>query len=295
MMREFEVAKRNLNPEVQTYFNTRIPASLHTCCSEQNDGKTIRYIIQNQDFLYHGRIKMIGDKMRIESDIIKDSLKFVTDQIVEHVDRILGNPLVESCSLILLVGGLSESLIVQKEMRDRFQTEERRVITPREAGLSVVKGAAIAGHALNIVTDRFVRYNYGLEKTIKYRWCKHPDKEKHKFVDSDGSVWVQNVFEVFMEKNTPVKEGTVITKKRSTPTFYENIYSSVYVSSRDVQFTDEEGCLELCTIHIYKDELEPYIGKPLDFQFNFTFGRTEIGIEVEVEQTKTKIFASVNI
>ena len=224
---------------------------------------------------------------------MKNIFKFVADQIVEHVGRIISESNIEGCNLMLLVGGFSESPIVQKVMRERFQTEERRIIVPNEAGLSVVKGAAIAGHAFNIVKDRVVRYNYGVDKMVLFDSAKHSNE--YKYVDKGGTVWATNIFDVFMKKNTQVKEGTVISKAKVSYFFDDNIYTEVFAASRDVKFVNEDGCVKLCKIHIYNEELKPYIGKKLNYQYRFIFGLTEIEIEVYVEQTKTKFTASVEI
>ena len=290
MMREFEVAKRSLKPDGWTSFNTRIPASLNKCCSQEN-GETIEDILAATNFPLKGQIKLIGDKLSIKSDIMKNIIKYVIEQIVDHIKRIISDSNVENCSLILLVGGFSESPFVQNAIKEQFQTEGRRIIVPHEAGLSVVKGAAIAGHALNIVTDRVVRYHYGIGMNVPFHSEKHP--EKFKYIEKDKSVWAFGKFKTFMFKNTSVKEGTVVKVPGHKACFHDNFYTRVYASDRDVQFIDEKWCAKLCDIHIYNDDLKPYIGKRLDFQNKFIFGRTEIGIEVEVEQTKTKFTASV--
>ena len=152
MMRDFEVAKRNMTPTGRISFNTRLPATLNICCKEQN-GETIQDILEDKNFPYKGQIKLIGDKLSIKSEIMKSIFLSVTKNIIEHTDTILADDHVKDCSLILLVGGFSESEIVQNEIRKKFETEERRVIIPAEAGLSVLKGATITGHAQDIVTQ----------------------------------------------------------------------------------------------------------------------------------------------
>ena len=129
-MRDFEVAKRNFQPA--TSFTTRIPKSLDEC-SNQNNGETIEEIVHSTSFPYKGAIKVIGDRLMIESAVLKTLFSFVTEQIVCHISDILSDPKVADCSLMLLVGGFSESPIVQKIMRGRFQTEERRVIIPKRS------------------------------------------------------------------------------------------------------------------------------------------------------------------
>ena len=55
MMREFEVAKRNMRLDGRTSFNTRIPASLNSCCSEQNDGDKLQDILQATNSPFKGQ------------------------------------------------------------------------------------------------------------------------------------------------------------------------------------------------------------------------------------------------
>ena len=147
---------------------------------------------------------------------------------------------------------------------------------------------------MDIVTNRVVRYNYGINVIEPFDANKHP--EKHKRLDYvDGCLCADNNFKVLMKKNTPVKEGTVIKHLLYSPSFHENLYTSVFAATQAVQFVDEEGCEELCTIHIYNEDLEPHIGKRLDYELRFIFGRTEIGIEAEVKQTKTIFTASIEV
>ena len=185
MMREFEVAKRNMKPDGRISLNTRIPAMLNTCCVEQN-GETIQEILQGDNCPYKGKIKVIGDKLSIKSEIMRSIFQFVTKEIVDHISNVLADSKTKDCSLMLLVGGFSESEILQNAIRGRFESEDRRIIVPVEAGLSVVKGVAIAGHALNIVTNRVVRYHYGVSVKAKFDEKKHP--EKYKIVDEVGVI-----------------------------------------------------------------------------------------------------------
>ena len=61
--------------------------------------------------------------------------------------------------------------------------------------------------------------------------------------------------------NTEVKEGTVIKHKQHYPFYKANSGLTVYAASRDVRFTDEDGCDEFSDIKLYKEELKENLGK----------------------------------
>ena len=68
-----------------------------------------------------------------------------------------------------------------------------------------------------------------------------------------------------MKRNTSVKEGTVIKQYGHTDSFSDKVYTEVYAASQDVNFIDEEGCVRLCRIHLYSDELKTLHWKTLRF------------------------------
>ena len=235
---------------------------------------------------------MIGDKLSIKSEFMKSIFQSVTKNIIEHIDTILADDHVKNCSLILLVGGFSESEIVQNEIRKKFETEERRVIIPAEAGLSVLKGATITGHAQDIVTNHVLRYSYGVCSRETFDAKKHP--QKYKFVDESG-VDAHSIFSVLIKQNTPVEEGQVVKLQRFFPSFNPTSSVCVYAASKNVRFVDEDGCQQLCKINIMSEELKEYVGQFVSITINFIFGRTELGITVDIEETGTQFTASVEI
>ena len=274
------------------YLSIREYLRCSTHVASSKTGETIQEILQGENFPYKGQIKIIGDKLSIKSDIMKAIFQTVTREIVDHISNVFTDSKAKGCSLMLLVGGFSESEIVQNAIRQKFEKEERKIIVPAEAGLSVVKGAAIAGHALNIVTNRVVRYNYGIAGRKIFDATKHP--EKYKVVDG-ANVYAKDNFVVLMKMNTSVEEGTVIEDKWCFNSFNTNSGVSVYAASKDVKFVDENGCKLLCEIIIWSNELKEYLGKLLNITINFIFGRTELAITVDITETGTRFTASVEI
>ena len=155
-------------------------------------------------------------------------------------------------------------------MKEKRETKERRVIIPNEAGLAVVKGAAIFGHTLNNVTDRVVRYDYGIKKRTTFDPTKNPEKNTKK-INKYGSAKARKTFKKFIKRNTSVKEGTVLKDKGHKDPFSDHVFLEVYAASRDVLFVDGEGCIELCAIRLCKKELKPYKGKKTGLSISVYF------------------------
>jgi hypothetical protein len=85
--------------------------------------------------------------LRINSDLFATLFDVVTKNIVEHLNNLLREPEVKGTTNIFMVGEFSESSIIQTKVKEAFP--DMTVIIPREAGLSVMKGAVIFGYKNN--------------------------------------------------------------------------------------------------------------------------------------------------
>ncbi|KAK3097633.1 hypothetical protein FSP39_011566 [Pinctada imbricata] len=289
MMKEFEVAKRNLKPSGRLSFNTRLPYSFGLCCKEQND-ETLAEIVSENNFPFKGNIKVIGDKLSIKADLMLQIFSTVTAKITDLIQEVLSQPVAEGCQILLLVGGFSESEYVQQAIKDKFETEERRVIVPAEAGLTVVKGATIFGHKkhLGIVTERVIRYTYGIATDTEFDAKQHNPEYKFRIRNKDFI----HTFLSFMEKGTSVKEGTVIKKQYEFEEFTRGAGITIYSTTRDVKFIQEGGLEKLVRINVDKDA-EKFFGKKVTIEVSYTFGDTELEILVHCPQTGNSFRANV--
>ena len=77
----------------------------------------------------------IGDKFRPDVSLVKELFKKPVDNLVNHVSKLLEE--VSGCEAIVMVGGFSESLLLQEAVRKRFPSI--KVVVPLEAGLAVLK------------------------------------------------------------------------------------------------------------------------------------------------------------
>ncbi|KAH3822080.1 hypothetical protein DPMN_123850 [Dreissena polymorpha] len=62
---------------------------------------------------------------------------------------------------ILMVGGYSESPILQEAIKKKFPNI--KIIVPPDAGLAVIKGAVIVGHCPIVNKESLSTYTYGTD------------------------------------------------------------------------------------------------------------------------------------
>lgn len=86
----------------------------------------------------NGKIKLIGDKLRVNNALMKGLFREITDQILAYIKTILSKPGSSGVSILILVGGFSESKMVEDAVRKAYPG--KKVIVPFEAGLAVLKG-----------------------------------------------------------------------------------------------------------------------------------------------------------
>ena len=166
MMREFQNTRTIFTPDIHKDWNARIPTDLEKYFVEHYDF-SLQDFVQNASFPLKGQIRVNGDKFSLSNHVMKDMFISVTDNIVNHLSKLISN-LTENPTFVVLVGEFSLSQMIQKAFKDRFKAINRTVIIPLYPELSVVKGAAIFGYVLDIVTHRVVRYNYGVGKVVPF-------------------------------------------------------------------------------------------------------------------------------
>ena len=154
MYRSFEIKKINITNDTTSTVTIQIPLSLREMF-EGKTNKSIKDIIEQTK--YSGKVEFKGDKCRIKADIIKDMFKVAGDRIISHVRELRSQPCCEGLDKIIMVGGFSESPILQHLIRQEFN--DMRVIIPPEAGLAVLKGAVIYGHEPKTIAARKAKAN----------------------------------------------------------------------------------------------------------------------------------------
>lgn len=141
--RNFEIRKRLIEPESNCYSKIRIrlPIPLVETMVEET-GKTMNQAIEQTR--YASKMTCQGDILVMDVDLFKELFREPVNMLVEHLKELMTEDNLSGVSTLLMVGGFSESRMMQDAIMKAFP--DKRVIVPEEAGLVVLKGAVMFGH-----------------------------------------------------------------------------------------------------------------------------------------------------
>lgn len=219
-----------------------------------------------------------GDKLEFKVEfylsIFKNTIQTITS-LIEKTLEVCGE---NSVGSIYMVGGLSESVIVQKAIKDKFP---QKVQTVKEAALAVLKGAVTYGHQPDIICSRVLPYTYGIASSARFVPGMHDEK---KAVLIKGVKRCQNIFHSLITAKTRVQYGQKCSHTFKTLDEYQDIANlRVYKSpAKNPKYVDEEGCQLLTTIRI---EIENPSKNPVKILVEFEFGSTELKVTAKREGT----------
>lgn len=286
LYRDFELKKRKVKLDMSETpsMALKIPVALYELYKEKNKSE-LKEDIKNKE-KYKGKVTCMADKMKIDSNIMKSFFKKPLEDLVEHMRDILGELPVRGTDTFIMVGGFAESEIVQDTIKQKFSNMQ--VITPFDAGLAVLKGAVIFGHAPMVITSRVCRRTYGMAVSKPYVKGKY--KEDRKEVVSGREI-VRNVFHKYMELGHPTKVGEAVSTVPLTASSGQSLARVRIFSSKEKnpEFVTDRGCSCLGEIIINIPEMEQDEGGTVDVKM--TFGGTELAVEA-TEKKSGKSFRS---
>ncbi|KAK3593606.1 hypothetical protein CHS0354_018704 [Potamilus streckersoni] len=279
LFREFEFVKRQIKLDMtdKPKVRVKIPVSFYDIFKNQRNKSLKESLAQTGQ--YAGKIECLADKLIIDAEVMKSLFKKNIDNIVEHIQDVLGELPVRGTKILFLVGGFSESLIVQESIRRRFSN--MKVIVPFDAGLAVLKGAVIYGHKPLSIASRMCRLTYGIAVSKLFQ-AGQPEEKK--YTDSQGRVLVKDVFHKYVEMDTPVKVGdfqtsVALSASKDQGVGRIRVYSS---NKKSPNFVTDKGCTLLGEILIELEE-EDEGGR---YDVKMAFGGTEIIVEATEQTTK---------
>jgi molecular chaperone DnaK (HSP70) len=272
MFREFETKKRTISSKTSGKVNFRLPLALVNVFEEVTEEKLQESIAQST---FAGQIFVSGDKMRIESSVVKGLFDNAISSIVEHMQELLTKPEVRETSAILMVGGFSESPMLQDAIKQNFPN--LKLIIPQEAGLAVLIGAVIFGHSPADITERKCRNTYGISTRLAFKPAIHPQHKKE--IDSDGTEMCGDIFDPHINEGTSVHVGQA-QAWQGYQTAHDDqkvIGIRVFASPTSMtKFVTDTECNSLGKMSVPITNPGP---KGKDIEIRMTFGGTEIVVE----------------
>lgn len=148
--KELETKKRTIKPESNSKTTIKLPDSLVTTFEEET-GEKMKEVIQQTQFYNAHKMTWHTDKLRMEAGLFKELFREPINMLVEHLQQLMSEDNLSDVSTLLMVGGFSESPIMQDAIMKAFPA--RRVIVPVDAGLAVLKGAVLFGHQSNSILE----------------------------------------------------------------------------------------------------------------------------------------------
>ena len=267
--RDFEMKKRTTNIKEQTRVTMRMPGTLPEFYEELKS-KPFKEAIQESR--YSKSMKWEGDKLRITPALFEQFFSPACTGIYDHVLDLLGKPKVKGTETILMVGGFSESPILQAYIKNKFPGF--RIVIPNEPGLAVLKGAVLFGHDPCLISERIAKYWYGTASFTEFNPKIHK-KEKQK-----GNL-CGDIFDVCVPKGTTLKvhekktKGPYETNREEQEIMDLEIYASE--SEKQPMYVTDEGCRFLGTLIVELPKVKK--GQKRCVSVNFTFGGTELYVE----------------
>ncbi|XP_053388659.1 heat shock 70 kDa protein 12A-like, partial [Mercenaria mercenaria] len=159
LMRDFQVFKRNVDTTSDKAFIIRIPASLSDVSKEYMQKSFSEAVASSA---YAGVMKVVGNKLKMSACAARDLFRKVIDKVTRQMEQCIDDVSkiapARTISLILMVGGFSESQFVQETIKNRFEdVDGMKVLVPENAGQAVLKGAVIFGRQQDSITSRRMR------------------------------------------------------------------------------------------------------------------------------------------
>lgn len=226
--------------------------------------------------------------MRVDAIVMQRFFQETVDSVIEHVANLLREPTVNGCAAIVMVGGFSESPMLQETVRKKFPST--KIIVPDEAGLAVLKGAVIYGHRPREIAARISKITYGVMCNQTFVPGRHPESRKVK--NDEGEYKVNDVFNIYVKAGQSIGIDEEFKDTYTVAKADQDGMSVVFYQTTDPNpsFVDEPGCSVIATMQLDV----PGYGKDRGAEVAMKFGRTEIEATGVVKQTGQKTQIKLN-
>ena len=269
IFREFEAVKRTVYTYKDDKVNMSIPRSILDKMCQKHLNEDFEAVIQSS--LYHDKLILRHDKLRIDTNLIIDMFKQASERIIELISDVLKKMKGSNLEMIVLVGGFSGCKIIQDNIKSFFPSY--RVIVPEDTELAVLKGAVLFGHKPDYIAARIARYTYGVDIMVNF----NPDiHEPGRCVVRNGMKMCKNILDIYIKTGSVVELGAKITDEFiAMRPFQSEIVFPVYQSTIECpQYTDVD-CTKLGILTVVIQDPSEEIRH---FRVNMIFGNTELKI-----------------
>ncbi|XP_060566322.1 heat shock 70 kDa protein 12A-like [Ruditapes philippinarum] len=273
LMRAFEIKKREAKPDKKVAI--RIPVSLTDAVKAIRVTPVQTVIAESK---YKDSIRLTGDKLKLNSDVINGFFQESLKKFSNHLTNLLQKPELDECETLLMVGGYSESLLLQQHITKTFPN--MKIVVPSDAGLAVLKGAVIYGHDPTVISQRVCKYTYGNDGVHDYNTnCTHPPSRR---AFENGIELCYDIFFVHARAGDVIKLGKECKTKQFYPLepLQKRITFDIFCTKEQKpELVTDPGCVKLGSVTI--PMLDTTGGCSRRVIVSFLFGGTDIEVKVK--------------
>lgn len=285
MVTDLETRKRSLTCNLEGKMTLRLPLAFTDCCKEKN----INFQDEVDKSEWKGRIKLQQDKLRVDKNVVRGFFDAPLKSIIDHVKGLFAAQSLKDVGLILLVGGFSESEIVQNEFRTSFP--EKSLLIPKDPGTVVLKGAVRFGHLPEIIQSRVARFSFGREGWPEFNENEHDCKRKTKYLGKDVC---KEVFWTMVKMGDELPYGKTVSEVIPGSVGQEGAHINIFCSADSMtKYVSDESCNFLGELLIPLPESDN--PKDKDIELSFIFGDTELKVKVKILKTKEEFEKTIDI
>nr|XP_022321189.1 heat shock 70 kDa protein 12A-like isoform X3 [Crassostrea virginica] len=275
LFQDFESKMRTTKTTQQTWVTMRMPRSLRrmfTNLKKQLLEEEIR------DSKYCKSIRCDPKHFSISPALFEHFFVSARTSISDHVYEMLENPQLNGTDTIIMIGGFSESPILQTYIKNRFPN--CRIVIPNEPDLAVLKGSVLFGYNPCIISERKAKYWYGIASFTKFNPKFHNSEKKYKDLCCD-------IFDICVRKGSTLNvfedqtKGPYETNREDQ----NEIDLDIYVSDSDTPptYVTDEDCHYLGTLTVaLPKENKTSQRNTRSVYVNFTFGGKEFFVHAKV-------------
>ncbi|CAH3155053.1 unnamed protein product [Pocillopora meandrina] len=204
LMNDFEVKKRSDRVMTGEITRIRLPANFINLLRHESAANYNAIIKKHLGQDYDDEeVKISKDYLCLGPGTMKRLFEPAIASIVDHLKGLLKKKELREVKLLFLVGGFSESPLLQARIREVFN-RKYKILIPNDAQTAVVKGAVMFGKRPDIVVERCLSETYGTDVYQDFIAGYHDIK---KFVLIEGVPTCKDVFSILAKENEKVKRG----------------------------------------------------------------------------------------
>ena len=204
LMNDFEVKKRSDRVMTGEITRIRLPANFINLLRHESAANYNAIIKKHLGQDYDDEeVKISKDYLCLGPGTMKRLFEPAIASIVDHLKGLLKKEELREVKLLFLVGGFSESPLLQARIREVFD-RKYNILIPNDAQTAVVKGAVMFGKRPDIVVERCLSETYGTDVYQDFIAGYHDIK---KLVLIEGVPTCKDVFSILAKENEKVKRG----------------------------------------------------------------------------------------